>query len=55
MTPERASAVRFAAMSDGQDLKGVPEVMKADAVVANAKAVLPRIRILQQFDVAFLR
>jgi len=33
-------------MPDRQDLKGVPEVVKADAVVADAKAVLLRVRIL---------
>jgi hypothetical protein len=36
-------AVRFAAMPDGQDLKGVSEIVKADAVVADAKAVLLRV------------
>jgi hypothetical protein len=42
-------------MPDRQDLKGVPEVVKAEAVIADTKTVLFRIGILQQLDVAFLR
>mgnify|MGYP005837543955 CR=1 FL=1 len=49
------SAVRFAAMPDRQDLKRVPETVKADAVVADAKPVFLRVRIFQPFDVAFFR
>ena len=47
------SPVGFATVFHGGDANGVSLVMEADAVVADAKAELGRLDVLEPLDVAF--
>jgi|HubBroStandDraft_4_1064222.scaffolds.fasta_scaffold03042_5 hypothetical protein len=50
-----ASAVGFAAVFYGEHQDGITEIMKADAVVADAETQLGRLDILESLDIAFAR
>jgi len=47
-------AVSFSAVSDGEDFDGVREVVKAEAVVADAEPELGRVDALKAFYIVSL-
>jgi hypothetical protein len=50
-----ASTIRFAAVSYGEDLNGVAEIVEADTIVADSKAELWRINVAKALHVALSR